>query len=238
MIDVDKVYKTVMTILNKEQDGYITPEEFNLMASNVQLEVFRGYFADENRDKNRQNKGNTNRGYSNLPFNERQRIDQFAEEQVLSKSGNFYSLPNDIYFMEDDGLYILNDQETPTVIEETERKTVSYLLSSEAPPTEVYPIYERYSDRIKVYPQSITEEIHLRYLRNPKAPKWTSFLLPNGDPVYNPAAIDKQDFELHESEFSNIVLRILSYCGLNLREQEVIQVSETLKEKDNIKENN
>jgi hypothetical protein len=43
-INVDTVYKTVLLILNKEQRGYMTPDEFNKTATQVQLEIFEEYF--------------------------------------------------------------------------------------------------------------------------------------------------------------------------------------------------
>ena len=42
--NVDQVYKTVLLIINKEQRGYLTPDEFNKLATQVQLEVLDGYF--------------------------------------------------------------------------------------------------------------------------------------------------------------------------------------------------
>lgn len=47
-INVDTVYKTVLLILNKEQRGYMTPDEFNKVATQVQLETFESYFEDLN----------------------------------------------------------------------------------------------------------------------------------------------------------------------------------------------
>lgn len=47
-INVDTVYKTVLLILNKEQRGYMTPDEFNKVATQVQLEMFESYFEDLN----------------------------------------------------------------------------------------------------------------------------------------------------------------------------------------------
>lgn len=43
-INVDQVYKTVLLIINKEQRGYLTPNEFNKLATQVQLEIIDGYF--------------------------------------------------------------------------------------------------------------------------------------------------------------------------------------------------
>ena len=40
-INVNKVYKTVLSILNKEQRGFITPDEFNKYATEAQLQVVR-----------------------------------------------------------------------------------------------------------------------------------------------------------------------------------------------------
>ena len=45
-MSVDEVYKTVLYILNKEQRGFLTPEEFNKVAAQVQLELFEKYFED------------------------------------------------------------------------------------------------------------------------------------------------------------------------------------------------
>lgn len=47
-INVNTVYTTVLSILNKEQRGYITPDEFNKLATQVQLDIFENYFEDYN----------------------------------------------------------------------------------------------------------------------------------------------------------------------------------------------
>ena len=47
-INVNTVYQTVLLILNKEQRGYITPDEFNKTATQVQLDIFEQYFDDLN----------------------------------------------------------------------------------------------------------------------------------------------------------------------------------------------
>ena len=55
-VSVDKVYKTVLFILNKEQRGYVTPAEFNSIAEQVQFQIFESYFPDGNQQfrKNQQ----------------------------------------------------------------------------------------------------------------------------------------------------------------------------------------
>ena len=48
MVSIDNVYKTVLNILNKENRGYIVPEEFNTLATQAQNEIFEGYFSFRN----------------------------------------------------------------------------------------------------------------------------------------------------------------------------------------------
>ena len=45
-INVDSVYQTVQALANKEQRGYITPQEFNLFATNAQKDIFEQYLYD------------------------------------------------------------------------------------------------------------------------------------------------------------------------------------------------
>jgi hypothetical protein len=43
---IDNVYQQVLAIANKEQRGYITPQEFNLFARKAQLDIFENSFHD------------------------------------------------------------------------------------------------------------------------------------------------------------------------------------------------
>ena len=55
-ISINEVYQTVLAVANKEQRGYITPQEFNLFAHQAQLDIFQQYFYDLNQF--RRNPGN------------------------------------------------------------------------------------------------------------------------------------------------------------------------------------
>ena len=57
MVNINTVYTTVLYILNKEQRGYVTPTEFNSLATQVQEEIFNSYFPDGNQ-LNRYNQNN------------------------------------------------------------------------------------------------------------------------------------------------------------------------------------
>ena len=54
-VNIDTVYQRVLAAANKEQRGYITPQEFNLMANQAQLEIFEQYFYDLDQFKRKDN---------------------------------------------------------------------------------------------------------------------------------------------------------------------------------------
>lgn len=230
---IDLAFKTVQAIINKENNGYVSPTEFNTFANLIQYQIFRNYFEDENRDKNRKNKGLTNKGYGNLDFNQRQMITQFADEADLGKNigvGGFV-LPENLYFIEDDG--VLSDK--MRVIEEVEKSKVGYFVNSSANDA-TYPTYTRTGNVLRVSPASITN-IKVNYLRKPKMPMWT-FEMVGGKELYDPSSPSFQDFELHESEFPNIVLGILEYFSINLREAEIVKIADSIKSKIMTKDEN
>ena len=47
-VNINTVYLRVLAIANKEQRGYITPQEFNTLANHAQLDIFEQYFYDLN----------------------------------------------------------------------------------------------------------------------------------------------------------------------------------------------
>jgi hypothetical protein len=51
MISIDTVYQKVLALANKEQRGYITPQEYNLFANHAQMEILEQYFYDLNQFK-------------------------------------------------------------------------------------------------------------------------------------------------------------------------------------------
>jgi hypothetical protein len=47
----------------------------------------------------------------------------------------------------------------------------------------------------------------------------------NGDPVFSASAAGYQDFELPNSDFANLVVKILYYAGVQIREEQVAQAA-------------
>ena len=222
---INDVYITVQSLLNKDSNGYISPEEFNLFSQLAQQEIFNSYFTKENRDKVKKAAGMSNRGYGNLEYILREKINQFSAEENIAINTDKFDLPSDLYHIEDNGITTSDGK----VVTEAERHIFSYLNGSSVPPSLIFPIYERYSNYIKISPDTI-DEINVKYIRKPKAPKWTYTVISNQE-FFNQANGSYQDFELHPSEFANLVVRILGYCGVSIREEAVVQYTEQLKDK-------
>lgn len=227
---IDTIYKVLLTIINKENQGYISPEEFNLLAINVQNEIFRSYFNDENLAKNKENRGLTNRGYGNQAFNVRQNITAFGANADITAVAGVITLPTNLYLLEDNGV----STSEGILIDEVERNAIITMMRTEAAPTVLYPVYESYGSTLRVYPNTITG-VNVRYIRKPLDPKWTYSIVANKE-MFDPSNGSFRDFELGVEEFSNIVLKMLSFFGINLREAEVVQVAEQLKDKMDLKD--
>ena len=76
-----------------------------------------------------------------------------------------------------------------------------------------------------MYPKTIKGygAVNATYFRYPKDPKWTYITLANGEPVFDQSQIDYQDFELPLEEEYKLAIKILQYCGITIREGEVVQ---------------
>ena len=81
---INEVRNTVMAVLNKDNNGYVTPEEFNLFARQAQLELFEEYFYDYSRSVVLRNNRRYNSGYSNIPKQTEEVIDTFSTSASLS----------------------------------------------------------------------------------------------------------------------------------------------------------
>lgn len=230
---INDIYSIVDVVLNKENNGYVSPSQKNMIAKLVQLEIFKEYFSDMYRDVTKTKGSIISKGYGNLKYTQSQKISKFFDDKTITRAlaGDPFVLPSDLFLIEEDGVISSNGD----VVEEVERREFGHLSNSIAAADIDFPVYEKLANTIKVIPDTIGE-INVRYIRQPKSPKWT-YTIVAGKEMYDPSKGTFQDFELHESEFSNIVIRMCSYLGINLRESEVTQLMENLKNQDYIKEN-
>ena len=86
------------------------------------------------------------------------------------------------------------------------------------------PIFYRANNTIVRSPQNTYSTVFIDYIRRPLPPKWTYAVI-QGKAIYNPNASDWQDFELHQSEERNLVVKILQLAGVALKDYNLTQLA-------------
>jgi len=233
---IKEVRNTVLSILNKNNNGYLTPEEFNLFANQAQLEVFEGYFFSLANWKKKQNQRMSGENYADIVKEMEEVLDTFTVSSTLTHVANGkFTLPNDWYTLLKAEVVPNVTPATYTEIERVSQAKISRLLSSNlTAPNTSYPAYVvgpepiaspvgPTANSLQVYPQSITSDVLLTYVRYPKTPAWTyNAIGADGDPVFNPSSASYQDFELPLSDAIDITIKICEYAGISIREQAVV----------------
>ena len=230
MISVDTVYQKVLAIANKEQRGYITPQEFNLLADKAQMEIFENYFSEEDRFRRIASNDTI---YSDNATSVQDKIDHFEKYNELldmSNGGGVATLPENYKI---GGLFYRpnNDPTKSYKIDIVDQNEIGFILSSSTlAPTETRPIYTRFSisqddnigreRRIQIYPVTILTDVYCNYLMRPNKPNW-SYVLVKQKALYNRNLA--VDFELHKSEEENLVNRILQLAGVLTKNEDIQQ---------------
>jgi len=213
MISIDTVYQKVLALANKEQRGYITPQEFNLFADQAQKEIFEQYFYDLNQFA--RTKGSSEE-YSDIIHNLNEKIAIFESEGTIV-SGMIQE--TDLYRL---GTVIYNGVE----VEEVQQNELLYMKKSRLiEPTLKRPIYVRKGRlNIAIEPVSISSA-STTYLRVPSKPSW-GYVVINGRAMYDSS--NKNDFELHESEENELVYKILKLSGLSIQRDDLARGAQAL----------
>ena len=92
---INEVRNTVLSVLNKNNYGYISPSDFNLFAENAQMELFEEYFSNYNKAINAENARTAGSDYAEIEGPIAETIEGFLVTNYLSHLGlNKYSIPS------------------------------------------------------------------------------------------------------------------------------------------------
>ena len=227
MVNVDTVYQRVLAIANKEQRGYITPLEFNLLANQAQLEIFEDYFVQINQA-------------ITLPGNETvyadiltvleeklqifEDVDGAAAVAAYATAGSSTTniiLPDYIYRID---LLTINNIQAER-LNTKDYKRVFYQPLTE--PTLSRPIYYvrnnilRMNDGEKINPND--KNVGIFYMKKPSKVEW-GYVVTNEQALYNANA--STDFELHASEEITLVVKILGLVGIVIQKQDLMALGQ------------
>ena len=231
MVNVDTVYQRVLALANKEQRGYITPQEFNLFANQAQMETFEQYFYEINQFGRAP--GNDTE-YSDMIDILEEKVALFKKQRVLttiSSSAQLYNIPDNCYRL---GTLSYRGRE----VTEVDPKELLYISSAPlARPSAQRPVFTRYEnqsgvDMIEVFPKNLEGgTIVATYVKEPEKVYW-GYNVIGSNALHD--ATNSKHFELHRSEESALVVKILAYAGITLNKPGLLQVGQQL---DQVKEN-
>ena len=222
MVNINNVYQSVLVITNKDNRGYITPDEFNRLAEQAQNEIFASYFARE--------AGYELNAFLTCDFSDpntylAEKISVFYKELALTKLNNEFTYPDNLYRV---GVVSVDD----IVADRASNEEIKYInLSPLTAPVKKQPVYTLTNTGVVVYPSTVTTGVKLDYLKQPVRPKWgyvSNGTIPYYDPtVFDPdndsydVAAKSYNLELHPSEENNLVVNILNYAGVVIKQPDV-----------------
>lgn len=238
MVNINSVYQKVLVLCNKEQRGYITPQEFNHLADRAQLEIFESYFHDMKTAVHKvQNQTEESDEVEML-------LEKLSVHRVIgdaitidTSSGvvNTATFANTPYKLSS---LRMGDQ----VIEEVTRSEFAQLLMHPlTTPTAQRRIYFRTGENaFTVYPVPTAQNLSdypavADYIVAPTTPSW-GYVVVNDNALYN--GNTSVNFDLHPSEEEKLVTRILELAGIVINKPGLAQIGSQMLQRDIQTENN
>jgi len=235
-VPIDRVYQKVLALANKEQRGYITPQEFNLFADHAQMEIFEQYFYDLERAIG---KTPADTEFADKATNLDEKISLFemynTPTPVTNQYGdvrlghlNIYRLGAVRVKIKGFGPYHKPAEQLDTKELDKYSTPLTNSLNSLAGP-----YFLKYGSldelRVKIYPHPSNsnsyDDVRVSYVRRPLVPNWTYFVTNDGAALYNSTGSGHQDFQLHVSEENNLVTKILQLAGVSIKDYQLTAIA-------------
>jgi|TARA_R110002153_G_scaffold12429_5_gene46389 hypothetical protein len=227
MVNIDNVYQKVLAIANKEQRGYVTPQEFNLFADQAQMSIFEQYFYDQSQFLRLP--GNDT-SYADAVTNLEQKISIFERyDKVFTAVNNYGDVNLDSII---DRLYRIgmvrvdyhNGPRFVTADKINIKELSVYAYSPLTKGNKQTPFYTNFKERIKVYPYPLPpkDRVMVSYVLKPEKAFW-GFNVIGGNALYD--ATKSSDFQLHTSEEGDLVIKILALAGISIKDPSVYQLA-------------
>lgn len=227
-ISVNTVYQRVLGILNKEQRGYVTAQEFNLFANQAQQDLFEQYFYDINQFG--RVPGNSTE-YSDMITLLNEKINIFETIAAPTRNAGYFIAPTGLYRL---GTVVYKNTTTNSFgtssTEQIEAERINaneFLYINSSPltkPTNTRPVFTSNTSGIKVYGNSEIDSVALvdyQYIKKPATVNWAYQIVFN-EPLYD--ANNSVDFELHPADEADLVIKILELAGILIKDLNLYQV--------------
>ena len=237
MVNVNDVLKFVNFVTNKETDGNtMTAEQYNTLLKSVNMDFFKYRYGLPERYQAGQplppiSWEVTQKITDALrAFKVRTGVDIAAV--TLDNLGRWTIPSNYVHYSSIGRVDVTSvacdefDEDVHDIEVLSDAQVNGRLANSITKPTAIDPCCVFYNSYIQFYPKNISG-VTITYLRMPVTPVYGYTLDVNDEQIYNPAT--SVHFEYPEDCFTDIARMVLSYNGINLREQDVIQYAEMQK---------
>tara|TARA_Y100000114_G_scaffold106200_2_gene99462 strand:+ start:6568 stop:7320 length:753 start_codon:yes stop_codon:yes gene_type:complete len=247
MASVERVFKAVKDIANKDQRGFITPAIFNQFAGVAQMNIFNRMFTDTtlaNRLRRAQFDGP--RQFAKTKSIQED-LSTFAKKSELTLTSGAVDKPSDfarVISISTVGKTILGEKKQPLVQIVYNEEHIDRILNSDlSAPSDESPV-ALIGDNIEVFPNTNTSisKINLRYYKLPQGIVPTTGAKSTSSPSFGYtssvagveiySAANSVDFELPEHYFTEIVNEICLLAGVNLRDRDLYTYGNTETTKD------
>ena len=236
MIDVNTVYQKVLALANKEQRGYITPQDFNLFANQAQMEIFEQYFYDVNIARKSQGNDTV---YADVDDMLEEKLQIFESEDSGNTVFNYNSVPSadQSDFIDSKArvlprhIYRIHKVLFEKAVCEIVNTKDFYNLAFSGPltrPTFNRPIANIQNNIIRCL-QSASKTFtpsKIIYFRVPKKVNWT-YVVVNKQALFNNIGTTSH-FELHSSEQNQLVNKILRLAGISNKQPDIAQAGQNM----------
>ena len=211
-ISINTVYKKVLALSNKEQRGYITPQEFNLLADKAQNEIYENYFW---KIRTTEAKPKTQTDHADELEMLEEKLHPFHIDYTATSDDGSLTLTS-MYRL----LSITREGKRMTQVNKNE---IDYINGNPlTEPSINRSIFVREDDNnITIYPApTTTTSFEVTYYKQPTTPNW-GYVVVNDKALYN--SNTSTDFELHTSEEESLVSRILILAGTAIKQPDLQQ---------------
>ena len=223
MVNIDTVYQTVLALANKEQRGYITPQEFNLFARQAQMDIYENYFYDLNQSKRLPGHKENESDLSSIIYDKLSNFSKTSSSGATNPTAadnKKYKLPVDFYrFIQ---CTTSNDSKGSSIEKKTKKDFFDCTRSPLTKGTPKRPILyfeeedsEIWVNGLPAFSNFASSKINIHYYKIPKTPRW-GYVVVNEKPFYNSG--QAINFELHASEQENIIFKILALAGVSIKD--------------------
>jgi len=218
---IDNVYQKVLALANKEQRGYITPQEFNLFADRAQNEIYENYFYQlsvaEQKPKNQMQQSDSKEVIE-------QKLSFFVEDTPVTETATGSCSLTTINHSRI--IKVIGESTNANkVVERVSSREINYILENPlTAPTSNRPVYffDGTTDTINIRPVtgSQANAYRVEHYVTPNTPNW-GYVVVNEKALYN--APTSTNFELHVSEEENLVNKILILAGITIQKPDLQQ---------------